>query len=65
MGFATDFKQHYILGDELGSGSFGTVYVGTAVADGMQFAVKVRFQSRWRGGGVSGMYTHQKRELII
>ena len=42
MGFATDFAQHYVLGDEIGKGSFGTVYLATAAADGESVAVKVR-----------------------
>lgn len=54
MGFATDFAQHYVLGDEIGKGSFGIVYLATAVADGESLAVKVRGHCRggWRGLGV-------------
>lgn len=49
LGYATDFDQQYVLENEIGSGSFGTVYGATAVADSEQVAVKVRC----RAGGVS------------
>ena len=41
LGYPTDLEQHYAMGDEIGSGSFGAVYSAVRLKDGTPVAVKV------------------------
>ena len=41
LGYATDFEDRFTLGQELGSGSFGTVYSAIDKDSGAKVAVKV------------------------
>lgn len=40
FGYATNFDEVYELGERIGSGTFGTVYVGVERATGRRFAIK-------------------------
>ena len=42
LGCLEGFERDYELGEEIGSGSFGTVFVATSLHDGEEAAVKVR-----------------------
>ena len=42
----TDFQNNYLIGRQIGSGSFGTVYICTHIKTGSQRAVKVLPKSR-------------------
>lgn len=42
LGFPTNFRQNYNLIEEIGSGSFGTVYAAEDIESGETVAVKVR-----------------------
>lgn len=50
FGYATDFEQRYTLGEQVGSGTFGTVFVATEAATGQRLAVK-RMPKRFGPGG--------------
>jgi len=42
LGFPTNFRDNYSLVEEIGSGSFGTVYAAEDIESGEMVAVKVR-----------------------
>lgn len=59
LGFPTDFGERYTLTEEIGSGSFGTVYAATDKESGESVAVKVLPKDgaagrRTRGSGRAG-----------
>jgi predicted unusual protein kinase regulating ubiquinone biosynthesis (AarF/ABC1/UbiB family) len=51
LGCLDGFERDYALGEEIGSGSFGTVFAASSLHDGEEVAVKVRVAAE-RGAGL-------------
>jgi len=55
FGYQSGFGDRYVLGDILGSGTFGKVYKGIEIVSGKEYAVK-RMQKRFGVGGTLDRY---------
>lgn len=55
FGYANDFEKLYELGERIGGGSFGSVYIAVEHATGQRFAVK-RMTKRFGGDGFLDKY---------
>lgn len=55
FGYSSEFNEKYLLGDLIGSGTFGKVYRATERASGETFAVK-RMPKRFGAGGMMDPY---------